>query len=150
MKDWATSFPGSFYILLMKEVLRGKKLRKLRDEVLRYLLKCWRKNLAFTGEKIISLNKNWLKFLFISLSKAKKWTYLLVNKRPSLFFSKIQLKIQFQLRINLREMPAKNLQILKISKLVNPYKTFQKFVKLSSNKSFLPNLERKVKYFLYG
>ena len=77
--------PRIFCILLGKEVL-WEKNGKIKGWS--FINLCWNvpEQTSALIEKnfyVISLNNNWLKFLFITLLKAKKRKYLLVNKELS-------------------------------------------------------------------
>lgn len=57
MKEWTTSFQGTFYILLGEKNLQEKRLAQLRNEVLQIVVET--SYLFFTKQKlyIIPLNK---------------------------------------------------------------------------------------------
>ena len=85
--------------------------------------------------------------LFTSLLKAKKWTYLLLNKGLLTI-----LKNSFEnSEKNFREIVTKSiLGILKINEQINLCKKFQKFVKLLSHKNFFLNVNKKGICFIWA
>ena len=109
--------PRNFLCTFREESFAGKKLEELTNEFCKFFLKLHRKNYCFFQKSLntISLNKKikWLKFFSSSLLKAKKETYLPLNKGPSDFFEKFNWKF----RTSCREILIKS--VYEFLKLVN-------------------------------